>query len=156
MESLVLVLLAWLSANTEFDISLVPVPNIVELGPREITLEYYSEYPGRMPASGIDERVQALYSWEDSPHGTIYILGRSFTEPSMSQEQGLNNPLFQERLLHELVHHVQYHLGHYDSYECQNEGELQAYLYAGRFLQSQNVSDPLPNRRVLAHMYSRC
>jgi len=72
------------------------------------------------------------------------------------QERGLENPLFQERLLHELVHHFQYQLGKHKTYLCKNQGELEAYMYGGKFLQLQNVRDPLPNRRVLAHLYSRC
>lgn len=156
MEILVALLLNWLSEHSDFDTSGIPLPTIVELSPEELTREYYSDLSESVPAGSIDDRILALYSWNEGTSGTIYILHRDHTEISLSQERGLDNPLFQERLLHELVHHVQYHLGSYETYQCKNQGELDAYLYGGKFLQLQNVSDPLPNRRVLAHLYSRC
>lgn len=156
MDILVALLLNWLSEHSTYDTTGIPLPTIIELSPEELTREYYSDQSSSVPSGGVDERIVALYSWSDGPNGTIYILHRDHTELSLSQERGLENPLFQERLLHELVHHFQYQLGKHKTYLCKNQGELEAYMYGGKFLQLQNVRDPLPNRRVLAHLYSRC
>lgn len=156
MEILAALLLNWISENSDFNTSGIPLPTIIELSPEELTREYYSDLSGSVSAGSVDDRILGLYSWSDGPNGTIYILHRDHTEISLSQERGLDNPLFQERLLHELIHHVQYQIGDYETYQCKNQGELEAYLYGGKFLQLQNVNDPLPNRRVLAHLYSRC
>lgn len=156
MDSLVALLLNWIAANTHYEFGDIPHPAVIELTAQELTRELYRDVPDSIPDSGVDDRIQALYSWEDGQHGTIYILERDNTKVSLSQETGLDNPLFQERLLHELVHHVQYVTGEYDSFTCMKEGELAAYQYAGKFLRQQSVADPLPNRRILAHLYSRC
>jgi len=156
MDALVAVLLCWILDNSEFSVTEVTHPNIVEMSPADLTQEYYRDYPDSLPESGVDPRIKALYAWDDEGRGTIYILASRYTEVSLSQETGQDNPWFQEVLLHELVHHVQYVTGAYDEYECANEGELQAYLLGGKFLKQQQVMDPLPNRSVLAHMHSRC
>lgn len=155
MEALLAILLTWLEVHTDLNTD-IPYPEVIELSPNALTKEYYTDYPAAIPVSGVDNRVQALYAWGDGPSGTIYILASHFTELSPNYDAGLKNPLFQERLLHELVHHVQYHNGKYEQFKCQNQGELLAYSLGGTFLRQHNIIDPLPNRRVLAHMYSRC
>ncbi len=155
MEALLATLLHWLAVNTQFDTN-IPHPTVIELSPEALTKEYYSDSLSAIPANGVDHRIQALYSWNDGPSGTIYILSHEYTDTSPHQETGLNNPYFQEQLLHELIHHAQYHSGEYASFECKNQGELQAYRLGGKFLKQQHVSDPLPNRRVLSYIYSRC
>lgn len=59
-------------------------------------------------------------------------------------------------VLHELIHHAQFDSGAYDTYSCRNYGELEAYTLGGKYLKDRYVTDPLPNRDVREHMYSRC
>ena len=66
------------------------------------------------------------------------------------------NLVFQERLLHELIHHVQKVSGAEQRFTCRKFGEKEAYLLGGEFLKSHYFTDLLPNRYILAHMYSRC
>jgi hypothetical protein len=156
MDALVLALLTWINDKTAYDTTSMPLPAIVEVSAEEITQEAYKDTPDLMPASGVDARVFALYTWEPSDTGTVYILRAAETEGLQLGEDPLENPVFQERLLHELIHHVQYHSNAYTTFPCKNYGELEAYIAGGRYLQERHATDPLPNRYVLAHMYSRC
>jgi len=155
MEAILAMLLNWLATNTELKVGNIPIPSVVELSPEDLTQEFYSD-SGVVPARPVDDRILALYSWTDGPSGTIYILGRNYMDVSSGEDTGLDNPIFQERLLHELVHHIQHHTGEYDEFDCTRQGELAAYLIGGVFFQKKNITDPLPNRHVLAHLYSRC
>jgi len=156
MDAVVAMLMTWLVNNTDLEAHDVPLPLVVELSAEALTREYYTDQAALLPASGVDDRIQALYAWGDGENGTIYVLHSSQADVPLSQETGWDNPIFQERLLHELVHHVQFHTGRYEYFACKKEAEKTAYLYGGLFLKQQNVKDPLPNRRVLAHLYSRC
>lgn len=155
MEALLAMLLTWLADNTEMDTENIPRPTVIELSPEELTKEYYSD-SAVVAASPVDNRLLALYSWTDGPSGTIYILGRKYLGVSAGDDAGLDNPIFQERLLHELVHHVQYHNGQYNEFDCAKQGELAAYLIGGKFFRNIKITDPLPNRQHLARRYSRC
>lgn len=66
------------------------------------------------------------------------------------------NPILTERLLHELVHHLQFQSGATDSYLCPAQGELEAYRLGGLYFKQRYIEDPMPNRRFWAHVYSRC
>jgi hypothetical protein len=123
--------------------------------PAEITAEYY-DAAGVAAASrqAVDPRIMALYAFEDGPHGAIYVIDPALTEGA--DDDPLGNPIFQERLLHELVHHVQRHTGAYDRFACPAEGEVDAYRLGGLFLKQRRVEDPLPNRNFWARVYSRC
>ena len=156
MDALVLTLLLWINEKTQYDTSQMPIPAVVELTAEEITKEAYKEVPDLIPASGVDSRVFSFYTWDPPETGTIFILNASETEGLQAGEHLLENPVFQERLLHELIHHAQYHSKSYEKFPCKNFGELEAYVQGGRYLKERYVTDPLPNRHVLAHMYSRC
>ena len=43
----------------------------------------------------------------------------------------LEDPVFQEQLLHELIHHVQYQTGATADFPCEAFGEMEAYLLGG-------------------------
>jgi hypothetical protein len=154
MPELVAFLMQWISLNSEYSTIDVPPPEIVLMTPAEITAEYYDaagvDAASRRP---VDPRVLALYAFEDGPHGTVYLLG---PEPADPGDDALGDPYFQERLLHELVHHVQRHAGAYDRFRCRAEGEVDAYRLGGLFLSQRRVEDHLPNRAFWARVYSRC
>ena len=132
----------------------MPVPDVVWLTPAALTREYYRDAAAPLPADGVDERVLALYAWDDGAHGTVYLLDeRGDAGPAV--EDPLDDPVVQERLLHELVHHVRHRTDAHARFDSDRRGEKDAYLIGGRFLAARHVTDPLPNRRVLAHPYSR-
>ena len=157
MNGLATALMAWIAANSTYDTAIMPIPEIVLMTPIELTAEAYSDTPDLIPDSRVDDRVLALYSFEDGANGTVYLLAPE--QPNIlvdPEELSEFDPLFEERLLHELVHHVQRMSGAYDAFPCRNFGELQAYQLGGSYLRQRNVEDPLPNRNFRAHIYSRC
>ncbi len=156
MDTLVFSLLAWVMAAMGVSGASIDPPMVIEMSAQDLTLEAYRDQPELLPASGIDQRVFALYSWEAGSNGAIYILNAASSEGLQDGEDPLENPIFQERLIHELVHHVQYHTDMYKQFQCRNQGEKQAYILGGKFLQQRSAFDPLFNRQVLAHIYSRC
>ena len=156
MEEIALLLMLWIGNNTDYNTADIPLPAIVEMTPKEITTEMYTDYPDKIPEDGVDERINALYSYEDGPNGTIYVIDADLTDGAKEYDDPLENPVFQERLLHELVHHAQRLSGELHRMPCRNFGEKQAYLLGGEFLRRQNITDPMPNRNFWAHIYSRC
>lgn len=156
MEALSLALLLWIGEHSPYNTDDMSVPEVIEMSPQSLTKEAYSEHPDKAPASGVDERIYALYAFEDGPQGTIYILSADLTEGAEHYTNPIDNPLFQERLLHELVHHAQRISGKYDQIPCRNFAEKDAYLLGGQFLKENGVADPMPNRQFWAHLYSRC
>ena len=84
MESIALMLMLWIGNNTDYNTTDIPLPAIVEMTREEITTEMYTDHPDRIPESGVDPRINALYSYEDGPNGTIYIVDACllYTSPS--------------------------------------------------------------------------
>lgn len=156
MEAVTLMLMLWIGNNSEYRTTDIPNPAIVEMTRQEITTEAYTDAPDQIPADGVDERINALYSFEDGPNGTIYIIAAKLTKESEKYDDPKDNPIFQERLLHELVHHTQRLSGTYNIIPCRNYAELEAYQLGGKFFKQQNLRDPMANRNLWAHMYSRC
>lgn len=156
VEALIAMLMVWIADNSSYETEDIPFPAVIELSPQALTREYYADSPKAIPRGGVDQNVLALYSWNEGSRPTVFLLGASHMGTPLSQEEGLENPWFQERLLHELVHHVQYYTGQYDEFECSQQGELEAYRLGGLYLTQQRVADPLPNRHWLSRMYSQC
>lgn len=172
MEELITALLLWIGSNTTYKVHDIPQPEVRLLGPQELTDEYYSGTDAHRPESGIDSRIYALYNQVDSVNGIIYLLDprlndelktefqntfKSVSDRSKPlQSEWYEHPVFQEQLLHELIHHVQYQSGAVDQFPCPAHGELEAYLLGGKYLKLRYATDPLPNRKVLAFIYSRC
>ncbi len=163
IESVLLNLLVWVGLHSSYSVDQIALPEVVVLTPSRLTLEAYIDVPELLPASGVDERILGLYAYDDGANGTIYILQCSESEYEsefIDHESGETceeeNLMFQERLLHELVHHVQRVSGAAQLFTCRKFGEKEAYLLGGEFLKSHFFTDPLPNRYILAHMYSRC
>ncbi|WP_425102352.1 hypothetical protein [Tropicibacter sp. S64] len=153
MNALATALMAWIAAHSSYDTATMPLPDIALLTPEALTAEFYRDAPQDIPASRVDARVIALYSHEDGPHGTIFLLT---PEPAWPGDDPLQDPIFQEQLLHELVHHAQRLSGVMDSWQCRNQGEREAYRLGGLFLARNHATDPLPNRAFWGEIYSRC
>jgi len=172
MEKLVAALMVWIGSNTTYNVTELPYPEVRLLTAEEMTQEYYGGSDVLQPESGIDSRIFALYNYVDSEHGIIFLLDPRLNDTLTSesatpdatladrlqplQQEWLDNPVLQEQLLHELVHHVQYQTGAVDQFPCRAFAEREAYLLGGKYLQLRHANDPLPNRKVLAYMFSRC
>ena len=156
MESLVDALLEWIGDHSSYDTQHVPSPVVVQLSPEDLTREFYTGVAHLMPEDGVDERVNALYAAADGPHGTIYLLAADTYEDAHHFDDPMENPLWREVLLHELVHHVQWQSGEADDWRCASQGEFEAYQLGGQYLKQISVADPMPNRNFWGMVYSRC
>lgn len=137
-----------------------------------------------MPANGIDDRILALYDAQNG--GAVYLrvdpalvdnniksdrfrpvafqTPNGFADSLLTENDHADansalfedNPILTERLLHELVHHVQHHSGAYDTFPCMAYGEKEAYRLGGLYFDRHYMEDPMPNRQFWAHVYSRC
>jgi hypothetical protein len=143
MGELVMALLVWIGAHTGYRVTDIPLPQVRVVSARELTREYYEDAPATYARPVVDDRVLALY---DPNRSTIYL--RNDLPP--------HDVLFQERLLHELVHHVQHVNGMHRRYRCPAQGEREAYVLGGLFLKESGVPDPLRDREFWAGVYSRC
>lgn len=150
MESLLSTLLIWIAANSSYDTSGLPHPEVQLMTAPEITEEYYSAAPERIPESGIDSRIRALYAPNDGSDGTIYLLHDGNVEEIYEYAE------LREILLHELVHHVQWQTGVADTWSCRNQGELEAYRLGALYLRQQLSQDHLISRNAWAQIYSAC
>jgi hypothetical protein len=104
----------------------------------------------------VDDRLLALYSNEDGPHGTLYVLAPEFVADAEYFEDPTENPIFRGIVLHELIHHVQWATGTADTWPCPSRREEEAYILGGRYLRQTHTTDPIPNRNFWAHAYSTC
>ena len=150
-------LLAWLDANADYPpLDGIPPPIVRELGAEALTAELRGVPHDSVSPDEADPRVHALYSPEDGPHGTIFILEAISTPGLQPGEPPLENPVFRERLLHELVHHVQFHTGAYAAFECRRLAEVDALRLGALYLRRQHADDPFPERWALMRRASRC
>ena len=156
MEQLIDALLEWIGDHSQYDTANLPHPIVLQLTPHELTREYYTGVAHLMPDDGVDERVNALYAATDGPYGTIYLLSAEFYTDVEHFDDPMDNPLWREVLLHELVHHVQWQSGAADTWLCPAQGETEAYALGGRYLTGQAADDPMPNRNFWGMVYSRC
>lgn len=156
MDALVALLLDWIAQQTDYNTQDMPHPIVLSLTPEDLTREFYTGAAHLMPDDGVDERLNALYAPGDGAHGTIYIIAPRHVENASDYDQPIDNPLFREILLHELVHHAQHHSGAVDDWVCLSIGEAEAYRLGGIYLRDLRVDDPLPNRNFWGAIYSRC
>ncbi|WP_424971992.1 hypothetical protein [Dinoroseobacter sp. S76] len=156
MTELLTALMLWISANTAYDTAGIPLPDVIEMTPVELTAEYYTDVPHLIPAQGVDSRVQALYSPREGTHGRVYVLAAEWVEGADQDDDPYTNPAFREMVLHELIHHLQFQTGVAETYLCPAQGETEAYAAGGLYLRQMHAPDPLPNRNFWAHVYSRC
>jgi len=156
MDALIDALLDWIGDHSDLRTTQIPTPIVLELTAKDLTSEYYTGVAHLIPEGGVDTRLNALYAASDGPEGTIYIINAVNIVGAEDFDDPRENPLWREILLHELVHHVQWHTGLVETWACHAQGETQAYHLGGQYLAQQNVDDPLPNRAFWARMYARC
>lgn len=107
MEALILTLLNWINLNTEYD-TRVDLPNIVVTEEANLCKQYGIEKPGTCKAT----RLKGFYDKDL----TIYL--HPDFNPNKKQDQA--------RLLHELVHYIQWHNNRNEG-ECWGKLESEAY-----------------------------
>lgn len=158
METLVLSLMLWLSSHSGYDIAQVAPPPVHLLSPEAMTSLYYEQTALGIPAGApkVDRRIQGYFSWADAPQGVIYLIGPQDTPGAESYADPSENPLFRERLLHELVHFAQHAGGAYARFDCAAQGEFDAYRLGGVYLRQLGAADPLPGRMAFARRFSAC
>jgi hypothetical protein len=160
MEALVLSLLLWLSANSDYEVAQFSLPQVRLLSPQAMTALCY-EQAGAGPdapadAATVDARIQGYFSGAESVSGTIYLVHPQDTPGAASYTDPTDNPLFRERLLHELVHFAQHASGAYARFQCPVEGEFAAYRLGAIYLRQLGVPDPMPGRVVWMRRFSAC
>ncbi|WP_210527785.1 hypothetical protein [Rubellimicrobium arenae] len=156
MDPIIDALLAWIGENSAYDVAGLPRPAVVLLAPGDLTREYYAAAPQLLPEDGVDDRLLALYSAEDGPDGTLYLLAPRHVPDAGRWDDPTDNPLFREIVLHELVHHVQWQTGAAETWPCPQFGEQEAYTLGGIYLRQVHAADPIPNRGFWARTYSIC
>lgn len=156
MKNLLIVLLAWIDQYSIYDTTDTALPAVVEVSGYTLTQRAYRDIPQHIPASGIDEKLFAFYMWNEGDNGTIFIRPAADTPKPEHIANPLQNPVFQERLLHELIHHVQYTDGAYERFHCDNMAEAEAYKLGGLFLRQKETADPLPNRQQISYFLGLC
>ncbi len=107
MEQIAIGLLMWIAANSGYEAARLVPPPIVQLSPQAMAQTVGSGGGGaalRSPQRLDDHRVQGYYDPDAGPAGTIYLIRAEHTPDAERYADPRDNPLFRERLLHELVH----------------------------------------------------
>ncbi len=158
MDTLATTMLIWLAANSDFDVVHHGPPPIRLLSPEALT-SLYREQNGVNAGEGaakIDRRVQGYFSWTHAPNGVIYLVTPQDTPGAAWHADPTDNPLFRERLLHELVHYAQHVGGAYAKFDCPAQGEFDAYRLGGIYLRQLGVPDPMPGRMGWVRRFTAC
>jgi hypothetical protein len=158
MEPLALSLMLWLSAHSGYDVAHLASPPIRLLSPEGMTALYYEQAASGAPAGApkVDRRIQGYFSWAEAPAGVIYLVQPQDTPGAARYTDPMDNPLFRERLLHELVHFAQHASGAYARFDCPAQGEFDAYRLGGIYLRQLGAADPLPGRMAWVRRFSSC
>ncbi|MGR3370938.1 MAG: hypothetical protein ACU0CC_09330 [Sagittula sp.] len=155
MDALIDLLLDWIGENSAYQTSDLDPPAVVELGPKELTREYYYGRAHLIPEDGVDDRLNAIYIANEGPEGTIFILSPDQIDGAENFADPRDNPLWREVLLHELVHHAQHDHGA-ETWTCISLSESEAYQMGGAFLREMNVPDPMKDRTASDKIYKSC
>ena len=157
MQDIALSLLLWIAANSSYPVAGVSPPPIQLLGTEELTALYVAQNGAPSGAPKLDRRIQGYYSWTDGPQGVIYLPHPNETPGAEAYPDDPSaNPIFRERMLHELVHYAQHATGAYARFVCPAQGEFDAYRLGGIYLRQQGAADPLTGRFVWMRRFSAC
>jgi hypothetical protein len=156
MESLAAALLVWIATYSLLPAMVLRPPAVKLLSPEAMTAMYHKETGSALKAPAVDPRVMGYFRREGADAGTIYLIDPDRVPQARRFLDPLENPIFRERLLHELVHYVQWATGQYNQFVCPAQGELAAYSLGGAYLRSLGVVDPMPNREFWVPHLSRC
>lgn len=143
MEKLIALLFVWISTHTPYIIENLDDPNVVLVPQQELYERATKNHPGY---SGLKEtHVDKFFGLYDAHTKTIY-LSDTFN-PDKYQDR--------EKLLHELVHHVQRETR--ASFECDRHREKEAYILGGQYLWEKMRPDPIKHiRKKYIRFFSNC
>lgn len=120
MEALLITLIGWLNMHTDYD-TRVDLPNIVITEPGNLCQNY-----GIIDVSTCQAtRLQGFYDKDI----TIYL----------NTDFDPNDPADQSKLMHELVHYIQWHNGE-DEHKCWAHLEVEAYELQDQWRSMHDVS----------------
>lgn len=157
IEQIAVALLMWIASHSSYPTAgRLPPPPIVLMTAEELSALVRERSGLALQDAGDQWRVYGYFSLDEDDHGTIYVPHPADTPGAELYEHPADNPIFRERLLHELVHYVQHATGAIHAFECQSRRELAAYYLGGVYLKERAVADPLPDRMFLAFWASRC
>jgi hypothetical protein len=155
MEALILSLLHWIGAHSEYETARLPAPPVVLLSPAALTARVHGKH-GNATEGDVDPRILGFFSLAAETMGTIYLIRPEETPGADQYADPTENPIFRERLLHELVHYAQHASGDMARFRCPSQGELAAYRLGGNYLRELHVPDPLRHRDWLARAVVQC
>ncbi|MEZ5659913.1 MAG: DUF6647 family protein [Burkholderiaceae bacterium] len=156
MDALLTSLLIWIGSHSAFDISRVPMPAVIEMTPLQITRQVHRLAGRRAVPAQADARLFGAYDPAAGAHGTIYVVQAVLAPFADDYPDRLANPYFHERVLHELVHHVQKHTDALTRLPCAAAAEHDAYRLAGIFIRERQLRDPIAHRPSLLRMLQGC
>jgi hypothetical protein len=156
VEQLAASLLLWIAAHSTMAVTHLSPPPVVLLSPEQMTALYYKQTSVQSRAPKVDARIQGYFDWSGDAPGIIYLVHPQDTPGAGTYIDPTDNPLFRERLLHELVHFAQHATGTYAHFDCPAQGEFDAYRLGGIYLRQLGVADPMPGRMFLMRRYSAC
>ena len=151
-------LLLWLAANSSYQVADQPPPELLLLTPAALTAQV-RERGGIVAGPDepeVDRRLNGMFVPADGPRGTIYLVRPEDTPRAAQYPVPSDNPVFRERLLHELVHFAQHASGEAATFRCPSQGEPAAYRLGSYYLRQLGVDDPMRNRRAVAFMQTLC
>lgn len=155
MEELASALLIWIAAHSEYAVAKARPPAIVLVDPAEMQAVADTR-ASALHSSSPGGRLWGWFERGEGATGVIYLIRPEDTPQAERYADASENPLFRERLLHELVHYAQRVSGSDRTLDCLAQGEADAYRLGGLYLREAGVPDPLPHRRVWARNVSRC
>lgn len=157
IEQIAVALLLWIASHSSYKTAgQLPPPPIVLMSAQQLTALVRDRAGLSADEAGNQWRVHGYYSLDDEDRGTIYVVHPAETPGAELFGDPAENPIFRERLLHELVHYAQYGTGAIKDLECPAMREIPAYHLGGVYLKERAVADPLPDRMFLAFWASRC
>jgi hypothetical protein len=156
MEQLAATLLTWIALHSSYPVANAPVPKIVVLSPTEMTARYRQLIDSNQREPAIDPRVLGHFERQRGRRGIVYIVDPTVAPGADRFESPLLNPVFRERLLHELIHYAQHFTGAYEKFECAAKAEFDAYMLGGRYLADKGAPDDFDVRIRMAYSFSRC
>jgi hypothetical protein len=155
VEQIAVSLLLWIAANSPYAVSQLAPPPILTMTPQAITAAAIGDSPDAQQQK-VDSRIYGFFDAQAGPRGTIFLVRPEDTPGAGQFATPSDNPVFRERMLHELVHFAQEQTGVAAQFRCPSQGEVMAYRLGGMYLAELGVPDPLRNRRLMAAMHVRC
>ena len=115
MKELIAVLLMWIGQSTMYNVD-IPHPDVVMLPPQELNEQYAATMLNKT------SHIEELWAYYNTKTQTIYLRA-DFRQ---------YDPWDKSILLHELLHHVQYH--NRMKYKCINQMEEEAWPLQKKYL----------------------